>query len=172
MFKIAERDEGKSDRRNFLKMVGVAGAASAVSVVGGPSAVAMNMPAGAATQHEPTVSAVDAAVNAGYEFFNPNELAFIEAAVDTLIPTDSVGPGAKELGVATYIDRQMAGSYGKGDRLYLDGPFSEGTPQQGYQLAMTPSEVIRNGIADISTHVQKDTRRPSMDFQSRTGLRF
>ncbi|RVA51941.1 gluconate 2-dehydrogenase subunit 3 family protein, partial [Mesorhizobium sp. M7A.F.Ca.US.001.01.1.1] len=75
---------------------------------------------------------------------------------DTLIPSDSTGPGAKELGVAIYIDRQMAGGYGKGDRLYLEGPFGEGTPEQGYQLPMTPSELIRAGIADVSAYVQKN----------------
>ena len=84
----------------------------------------------------------------GYEFFNVNESAFIEAAVDTLIPADTVGPGAAEVGVATYIDRQMVGGYGKGDRMYMEGPYAEGTPQQGYQLAMTPSELIARNVSD------------------------
>ncbi len=44
--------------------------------------------------------------------------------------------------------------YGKGDRLYLEGPFEEGTPEQGYQLPMTPSELIRAGIADVEAYVQ------------------
>ena len=87
--------------------------------------------------HDPVTTTGSHAISAGYQFFNINEFAFIELAVDTLIPKDSVGPGAAELGVATYIDRQMAGGYGKGDRLYLEGPFGEGTPQQGYQLPMT-----------------------------------
>ncbi len=35
-----------------------------------------------------------------YEFLNGDEAAFVEAAVDTFIPADEVGPGALELGVA------------------------------------------------------------------------
>ena len=49
----------------------------------------------------------------------------------------------------------MAGSYGKGDRLYLEGPFPEGTPQQGYQLRMTPAELIRAGIADVNNYARE-----------------
>lgn len=151
--------ESKLDRRDFLKLAGVAGAASAVPMAGGAYAAEMDMHAAAATDHQAAGNVIGARSIAGYEFFNVDESAFIEAAVDTLIPADSIGPGAKELGVATYIDRQMAGAYGKGDRLYLEGPFAEGTPQQGYQLAMTPSELIRTGIADINAHVQEKYKR-------------
>ena len=49
----------------------------------------------------------------------------------------------------------MAGGYGKGDRLYLEGPFAEGTPEQGYQLRMTPSELIRAGIADVNAYARE-----------------
>jgi len=41
----------------------------------------------------------------------------------------------------------MATDYGRGDGLYLQGPFPEGTPEQGYQLPLTPAELIRAGIA-------------------------
>lgn len=137
--------ENKIDRRNFFKLAGAAGAAVGAGQLA-ESAVA-------ATTH--TMTEGDHAGGAeGYQFFNTDESAFIEAAIDTLIPSDSTGPGAKELGVAIYIDRQMAGGYGKGDRLYLEGPFATGTPEQGYQLPMTPSEVIRAGIADIGAHVR------------------
>ena len=35
--------------------------------------------------------------------------------------------------IATYIDRALAGSWGKGDRLYMQGPWARGTANQGYQ---------------------------------------
>ena len=63
--------------------------------------------------------------------------------------------------MATYIDRQMAGSYGKGNRLYLAGPFGAATAQQGYQLPMTTSELIRLGIADVNSYTQRNTKRRS-----------
>jgi len=146
------KNEGTAGRRDFLKLVGITGAA--VSSLPLSETVSAAMPA-AHKAHNSVAACGPRTISAGYEFFNTDESAFIESAVDTLIPADTVGPGAAELGVATYIDRQMAGSYGKGDRLYLEGPFGEGTSQQGYQLPLTPSELIRIGIADINNYTQK-----------------
>jgi hypothetical protein len=36
-----------------------------------------------------------------------SEVAFVEAAVERLFPTDAHGPGGKEAGVAYYIDQQL-----------------------------------------------------------------
>ncbi|HEX6319899.1 MAG TPA: gluconate 2-dehydrogenase subunit 3 family protein, partial [Burkholderiales bacterium] len=58
-----------------------------------------------------------------YAFFNPREAAFIEAAVARLIPKDELGPGALEAGVPQFIDRQLAGAWGAGERLYRSGPW-------------------------------------------------
>ncbi|TPK54804.1 gluconate 2-dehydrogenase subunit 3 family protein [Mesorhizobium sp. B2-4-19] len=148
---------GQSDvgRRDFLKLFGAAGAAAGTLPFGGSASADEIMAAAATDTKHHHAAAEPHAGGAGYEFFNVDESAFVEAAVDTLIPSDSTGPGAKELGVATYIDRQMASGYGKGDRLYLEGPFGEGAPEQGYQLPMTPSELIRAGIADVNAVVQK-----------------
>jgi len=41
--------------------------------------------------------------------FSPAQLHLIEALVDRLIPADENGPGARECGVQTYIDRNFAG---------------------------------------------------------------
>ena len=137
-------------RRNFLKLIGVGGAATALPLGetrAASSASAQPAPAGGN-------STVTAATPSNV-FFNSVEAQFVDAAVDTLIPSDARGPGALELGVSVFIDRQMGGSYGKGYRLYLEGPFAEGTPQQGYQLALTPAELMKAGIADIDEYVQK-----------------
>jgi len=156
-----EKSQGDVGRRDFLKLFGAAGAAGAAAStlpLGGSASADEIMAATPADtkHHRLTAAAAPHIGRSGYEFFNVDESAFIEAAVDTLLPSDSTGPGATELGVATYIDRQMAGGYGKGDRLYLEGPFGEGTPEQGYQLPMTPSELIRAGIADVNAFVQKN----------------
>ncbi|MDG4892540.1 gluconate 2-dehydrogenase subunit 3 family protein [Mesorhizobium sp. WSM4976] len=155
MTKSEKNPQGDVGRRDFLKLFGAAGAAAGTLPFGG-TASADEIVAAAATDTKHHRAAEPHARDGGYEFFNVDESAFVEAAVDTLIPSDSTGPGAKELGVATYIDRQMASGYGKGDRLYLEGPFGEGSPEQGYQLAMTPSELIRAGIADVNALVQKN----------------
>jgi gluconate 2-dehydrogenase gamma chain len=88
------------------------------------------------------------------------ETAFVEAAVDTLIPADEAGPGALELGVTNFVDRQMAGAHGQGARLYLKGPFPEATPQQGYQLPYTPAALLRAGIADADAWCQAAYNNP------------
>jgi gluconate 2-dehydrogenase gamma chain len=135
------------DRRGFMKIVGVAGATAGALPLGAAS-VEAQAPATTAAPAGPRATA-----HPTWLFLNSDEAAFIIAAADTLIPSDSVGPGAVEVGVPTYVDRQLAGAYGKGDRLYLDGPFPDDpTPQQGYQLPMTPAELVRTGIADVNAY--------------------
>ena len=51
-------------------------------------------------------------VPGGWLFFTPNEAAIVDAFVDRLIPGDHLSPGGKDCGVAVYIDRQLAGSFG------------------------------------------------------------
>ena len=72
-----------------------------------------------------------------------------EATVSRLIPADDTGPGAKEAGVAVFIDPQLAGAWGNGDQLYRHPPFLAGTAQQGYQLAFTPADMFRLGLAKL-----------------------
>lgn len=137
---------GKVNRRNLLKLAGAAGA-GALPVVGVAAAdEPMQMPAKNAAAATPVPA---------YGFFNSQEALFIEAAIDILIPSDEVGPGALELGVASFIDGQMNSGYGRGDRMYLEGPFAEGTPEQGYQLRMTPAELIRVGIKDVDVYCRE-----------------
>ena len=153
-------DETSLDRRGFLKVVGVAGAGAAA-----PASAAL-----AQTQdhsaHGPTPASAAAAADrmSGWMFFNPDEATFVRAALDTLIPADATGPGAVEAGCATYMDRQLAGAFGRGARLYLQGPFAQGTPQQGYQLPLTPAELIRLGIADVNAYARKTKQKLFRDL--------
>lgn len=84
-----------------------------------------------------------------FGILSPPEVRFLEAAVECLIPTDELGPGAKEAGVVVYIDRQLSSSWGAHGRQYRSGPWFEGTPQQGYQSRLTPLEIYRVGIREI-----------------------
>jgi gluconate 2-dehydrogenase gamma chain len=85
-----------------------------------------------------------------YLFFNADEAAFIEAAVARLIPQDDQWGGALEAGVPNYIDKQLAGAWGAGERLYRSGPWQPGTHSQGYQLPFTPAELFRTALAAIN----------------------
>ena len=92
-------------------------------------------------------------VPGGYLFFTASEAAVVDAFVDRLIPTDELGPGAKDSGVTIFIDRQLTGPYGGHDWLYMQGPFSANPlPTQGLQSPLTPRQQYRLGIAALEAH--------------------
>ena len=134
----------KVDRRAVLLLAG--GAAGAASAAGAAPALT---PASAAAP----------APTAGYVFLKPSEALFVEAVVSHMIPADELTADGVELGVATFVDRALAGGWGKGDRLYLQGPWKTGTPNQGYQLAMTPAELYRAGIAQSNAWCRATYRK-------------
>src|SRR5262245_40793113 len=83
------------------------------------------------------------------------EHAFFVAAADTIIPADELSPSGGQCGVATFVDRQLAGAYGSGARLYRDGPFPKAKPELGYQLPLTPREFFRAGVAAANEWTRK-----------------
>ena len=83
------------------------------------------------------------------------EHAFFAAAADTIIPADQLSPSGSDCGVANFIDRQLAGAYGTGARLYRQGPFPKGKPEQGYQLSLNPREFFRAGVASANEFTRK-----------------
>jgi gluconate 2-dehydrogenase gamma chain len=92
-------------------------------------------------------------VPGGWLFFTADEAAVVDAIVDRLIPTDELGPGAKDSGVTTFIDRQLTGPYGGHDWLYMQGPFSANPlPTQGLQSPLTPRQQYRQGLAALATY--------------------
>src|SRR6201994_1783857 len=92
-------------------------------------------------------------VPGAYLFFTANEAAIVDAFVDRLIPTDELGPGAKDAGVTTFIDRQLTGPYGGHDWLYMQGPFSSNPlPTQGLQSPLTPRQQYRQGLAALEAY--------------------
>jgi gluconate 2-dehydrogenase gamma chain len=143
------------DRRRFLiggAIAGVGGMAAAAihdGEFGGPARTFR----GSVPWQEGTADAPPGASGSGYIFFAPAEAAFIEAAVGRLIPNDEVGPGGLEAGVPFFLDRQLAGRFGRGDHYYLGGPWPKGTPEQGYQSRFSPAQLYRAAIAAIDKYV-------------------
>jgi gluconate 2-dehydrogenase gamma chain len=130
-------------RREFLKgaMVGTAALAA-----GNPAPAAAQTPAAAlpaAADAEPLLT------------LTATEHAFIIAAADTIIPADELSPSGGDCGVATFIDRQLAGAYGMGARLYRQGPFPKAKPELGYQLPLNPREFFRAGIEQANAWTRK-----------------
>ena len=89
-------DRERADRRKFLKLVGVAGAAASTLPFSRPGSASEQSKA-VPHQHETRVVG-SGVTGVGYQFFNTLESAFIASAVDVLIPADSIGPGAAALG--------------------------------------------------------------------------
>ena len=135
------KDEG-INRRDFLKSAVAGGAVAATSVVAVPQT--------AEAQQKPAPAA-----HPGYAFLNPDEAAFVESVVDHMIPADEHSPKGTDVGINIYIDRALAGGWGKGDRMYMQGPWKVGHANQGYQLPLTPSELYRAGIAQANAHCVK-----------------
>ncbi len=131
-------------RRDFLKSAMVGGAVAATAGVTAPQ------PAPA----QPVASGGTPAP-AGYAFLNLDEAAFVEALVDHMVPADEFSPKGTDLGINIYIDRALAGGWGKGDRLYMQGPWKTGVPSQGYQLPLTPAQLYRAGIEATNAHCVK-----------------
>ncbi len=85
-------------------------------------------------------------------FFTQAEAAFIDAAVERLIPTDELGAGARDAGVTVFLDRQLAGAYGRAESWYMQGPWREGDDTQGYQSRLTPAQLYRTSMKFIDEH--------------------
>jgi gluconate 2-dehydrogenase gamma chain len=130
-------------RRAFLASAGALGAAATTEAAAQPSPDVK--PAAPAPPPAP----------AGYVFLKPDEAAFVEAVANHMIPADELTPSGVDLGVAVYVDRALASGWGKGERFYAQGPWRQGTPNQGYQLALTPAELYRAGVEAANAYCRK-----------------
>ena len=134
-----DRDKpGSEGRRAFLK-----GAGATLAIAG------TAMPAAPAAAQAPAKDSA-AAPPAGYQSLGLEEAATTEALVEHMWPADHLTPSGVELGIATYIDRQLAGAFGRGDRLYMNGPYRKGKAQHGYQLPLAPEAWYKAGIASLN----------------------
>jgi gluconate 2-dehydrogenase gamma chain len=72
-----------------------------------------------------------------------------------MVPADELSPKGTDIGINVYIDRALAGAWGKGERLYMQGPWKLGAPSQGYQLPLTPAQLCRAGMEATNAHCHK-----------------
>jgi gluconate 2-dehydrogenase gamma chain len=131
-------------RRDFLKGAVVGGAAAATTSVVTPQ-----------TAEGAAATPANSPAAQGYSFLNLDEAAFVEALVDHMVPADDLTPSGTDIGIAVFIDRALGGAWGKGDRLYMQGPWKQGAPSQGYQLPLTPAQLYRAGIEATNAHCRK-----------------
>jgi gluconate 2-dehydrogenase gamma chain len=140
-----------SSRRDFLKAVTAIGAAG-LPVATDAAAASPPAPPAAHPAHHGAHVGARAGEGDAYLYFTAPEAAFVEAALASLIPADEPGPGAREAGVGYFIDRELAGAFGAAARTYRQGPWPEGTPEQGQQSRLMPKEIYRAAIAESNAH--------------------
>ena len=109
-------------------------------------------------------------------YFTREEWAFLQAACARLIPADENGPGAVELGVPEFIDREMDGAFGHAATWYMQGPFASAAPELGYQSPLTPRAVYRAGISELPVTQQDavltDLEKGALEFENVSGKAF
>jgi gluconate 2-dehydrogenase gamma chain len=127
-----EGSQPQPARRGFLKMVS---ATTALPLVGGAA------PAAASPESAPTL---------GYLSFSRDEAAFVETMVNIMCPADTYTASGVDCGLATYIDRQLAGDFGKGAKRYMRGPWQAGKPQHGLQLPLSPEQFFKAGLEAVN----------------------
>lgn len=133
-------------RRDVLKTIVTAAGAAGLA----PGAVGV-MDAAAAPDGAPALRADPAPPPApGYQSFSLEEAAFVEALVNIMCPADHLTPNGVDCGLAVYIDRQLAGAFGQGYRLYRSGPWRHGRAELGYQLPLSPEVFFKAGVAAVN----------------------
>jgi gluconate 2-dehydrogenase gamma chain len=85
-------------------------------------------------------------------FFTGTEGRAVEAIADRIIPPDLDTPGGKDAGCAVFIDRQLAGPYGRRDGLYTSPPFLKGIPPQGSQSEAGPAQQYRAALGALDRY--------------------
>ncbi|MED4227020.1 gluconate 2-dehydrogenase subunit 3 family protein [Neobacillus cucumis] len=91
-------------------------------------------------------------LNQALMYFTKEQFLVIQAATERIFPEDDHGPGAKSLGVAYFIDHQLAGYWGFNGREYMQAPFYPGEKVQGYQGRLKRREVFDIAIREIQNH--------------------
>lgn len=103
-------------RRDILRGVGIAGAAAVTA----PASL-LSTPDAADAAPVAQAAQGAAAAREAYENLTAAESDLLEAILDRLIPSDALGPGAKEARVLHYIDRALGGALATSRPVYAAG---------------------------------------------------
>ena len=118
------------------------------------------------------LQAQDGTVKVPLRFFTADEARVVTAASARIFPSDASGPGATEAGVVIFIDRQLAGPYGRDKYRYTKGPFVESYPEHGYQGKESPREIYRAGIKTLGDFASLSAADQDTKLQSIEKSRF
>lgn len=110
-------------------------------------------------------------------FSRKEDFNILSAATERIFPKNDNGPGAIELGIPYFIDKQLAGSWGNNAKEYMRGPFTQNlqvkdqsrdqdsqgpntetqspTPTPRYQTRLNRSEVFILGLRKLDSVAQE-----------------
>lgn len=152
---VSDHTPAETGRRSFLKAGLVLVASATIATILRPAGAAARILMGGSLwtsrNLEPPVP-VDTTKRV---YFTQEEARQVTAIFDRMIPSDDLGPSASEAGCVIFTDHQLASPWGNADYRYKDGPYLNGTPEQGYQSPLTPAQLYRLGLKDMQSWCQK-----------------
>lgn len=154
---MADQDKNGKEkvfsRRDFLKTSGVAaggivGGAMFGGVVGSLyQSEEGTQTAEPGTDTESSLTHGEPLDDARTYFSRREDFDTLALATERIYPEDDNGPGAMELGVPYFIDRQCNEFWGRNAREYMMGPFDHtGAETHGIQAKLTRAEVLLAGV--------------------------
>lgn len=151
---LENRNEPNHSRRNFLRNSGYAvGGLIVGGVVGNLIRTPSKTTTKAPENNAPSTEQVN--FNQALMYLTQEQFLIVEAASERLFPADDNGAGAKELGVAYFIDHQLAGDWGNNGKDYMHAPFYKGEAQQGYQGRLKRKEIYDIGLQEMQNFSNK-----------------
>lgn len=91
----------------------------------------------------------------GLKFFTEDEATLVTAMAERIFPSDDGTPGATDAHVVNYIDGQLHGPWGQGQREYRSAPFFKPTSSgHGWQYDLTPAQAYRNALPQFDSAVE------------------
>lgn len=146
-------------RRKFIKNTGmVAGGVVGGSLLGGVLTNRLTTKPETKTKNENVTKFQEAR-----QFFSRfTDFVVLQSATEVIFPKDENGPGAIELGVPYFIDKQLAGRWGNNGRDYRHSPFigkikgkvNNSNPQID-QLILSRGDIFIQGIRKLNQESQE-----------------
>lgn len=159
---LEEKQGTNRSRRTFLRNSGIAvGGIVVGSTIGG--LLGNNTEPDVKTEQE---QAPPVNPNIALMFFYPDEYQTTVAACERIFPADDLGPGAKDLNAAIYIDHQLASQWGINGSDYRMGPWYKPEETQGEQIRLFRKDLFRSGLKELDNYSNQAFSQKFVDLEA------
>lgn len=101
----------------------------------------------------------------GLKYLTQDEANLVTAMAERIFPNDDGTPGATDAHVVNYIDGQLHGPWGQGQREYRSGPFSKpASSGHGWQYDLTPAQAYRKALPQFEAWVKNKYGKPFVNL--------